>query len=192
MLIAARAALALGDLEQAAAALEELPDQASEWQALGLAAHRAGKPTLALLAFTRAIAADPLLGTAHFGYGLVLHEAGRLPQARQALQRAVALDPEMSSAWFALGLTLQDLQDEAAAAAAFEQALRVRADFAEAAVNLGIARQRLGDMEAATEAYRRAIKIRPDSFGRIAQAVTASATGMLWLDLAAFRSWLGA
>ena len=27
---------------------------------------------------------------------------------------------------------------------------------------------------------------------RIAQAVTSSATGMLWLDLAAFRRWLHA
>jgi cytochrome c-type biogenesis protein CcmH/NrfG len=62
----------------------------------------------------------------------------------------------------------------------------------EAAVNLGIALQRLGDMDAAMGAYRSAIAIRPDSLGRIAQAVTADRTGMLYLDLGAFRRRLGA
>jgi cytochrome c-type biogenesis protein CcmH/NrfG len=47
-------------------------------------------------------------------------------------------------------------------------------------------------MDAAIEAFRRAIRIRPDTLGRIAQAVTAARTGMLWLDPAAFRRALGA
>jgi len=41
-------------------------------------------------------------------------------------------------------------------------------------------------------AYRSAIQIRPDTLGRIAQAVTAARTGMLWLDPTAFRRALGA
>jgi hypothetical protein len=47
-------------------------------------------------------------------------------------------------------------------------------------------------MPAAMDAYRSAVRSRPDSFGRIAQAVTAARTGMLWLDPAAFRRALGA
>ncbi len=162
------------------------------WQGLGLALQRAGRPGAALAAFTRASEADPGLANAHFGRGLVLREMGRTREARLALMRAIRLDPTAAGAWFALGLTDQDLLDEAGAAVAFAAALRERPSFAEAAVNLGIARQRLGDMAAAMEAYRAAMRIRPDTFGRIAQAVTAARTGMLWLDLEAFRRALGA
>jgi tetratricopeptide (TPR) repeat protein len=123
---------------------------------------------------------------------LLLRDFGLMHQAQVALEKAVELDPTVSGAWFALGLTCEDLSDEAGAAAAYEAALRERPDFAEAAVNLGIARQRLGDMDAAMAAYRCAVRIRPDSFARIAQAATSSATGMLWLDLDAFRRSLEA
>jgi len=84
------------------------------------------------------------------------------------------------------------MQDDRQAAAAFQAALRERADLAEAAVNLGIARQRLGDMDAAIQAYRSAVAIRPDTLSRIAQAVTADRTGLLYLDLGALRRRLGA
>lgn len=175
-----------------AAAADRHPGAAAEWQQLGLALQRAAKPAEAMAAFTRAATADPELAAAHFGCGLLLRDAGRMTEAKAALQRTVALDPTAAAAWFALGLTCQDLDDEAAAAAAFQQALHQRPGFAEAAVNLGIARQHLGDMEAAIEAWRAAVRIRPDTFGRIAQAVTSARTGMLCLDPAAFRRRLGA
>jgi tetratricopeptide (TPR) repeat protein len=93
--------------------------QAAEWQQLGLAPQRAGKPTTALVAFTRAAAADPALADAQFGRGLLLRDAGRMTKARTALQQAVALNPTAAGAWFALGLTCQDLHDEAAAVGAY-------------------------------------------------------------------------
>ena len=164
---------------------------AREWQQLGLLLQRAQRQAAALAAFTRAASADPTLAPAWFGRGLLLREAKQMTEARTALERAAALDPTASSAWFALGLTCQDLGDERAAATAFGAALRERADFAEAAVNLGIAHQRLGDMAAAMAAYRSAIQIRPDTLGRIAQAVTAASTGMLWLNPADFHRALG-
>ncbi len=167
-------------------------DRAADWQHLGLALQRKHQPKAALAAFTRAVAADPTLAAAYFGRGLLLRDAGRMDEAGAALRQAVATDPSASGAWFALGLTCQDLGNEAEAAAAFQAALRERPAFAEAAVNLGIARQRLGDMPGAMQAYRTAMHIRPDTFGRIAQAVTAAGTGMLWLDTAAFRRALGA
>jgi tetratricopeptide (TPR) repeat protein len=176
-------------IEQAAM---RFPGEAERWHGLGVALHRAGRRGLALAAFTRAAGADPGRASTHYAVGFLLRDDGRMSEARAALQRAVLIDPAMSAAWFALGLTCQDLLDEAGAAEAFEAALAGRENFAEAAVNLGIARQRLGEMDAALDAYRRAVKIRPDTFGRIAQAVTAAATGVLWLDLGKFRRWLGA
>jgi tetratricopeptide (TPR) repeat protein len=182
--------LGLADrIEQAAA---RFPGAAEAWHTLGVALHRAGRSGLALASFSRAAEADPAKASTHYAVGLLLRDDGRMSEARAALQRAVLIDPAMSAAWFALGLTCQDLLDEAGAAEAFDAALAGRENFAEAAVNLGISRQRLGEMDAAMQAYRRAIKIRPDTFGRIAQAVTAAATGVLWLDLGKFRRWLGA
>jgi tetratricopeptide (TPR) repeat protein len=172
--------------------LSRFAAHAKEWQELGLALQRAGRPADALAAYTRATAADPALAQAHFGRGLVLRDAGRYHEAHAALRRAAALDPTASGVWFAMGLTCQDLLDEPGAATAFAAALRERPAFAEAAVNLGIARQRLGDMPAAIAAYREAIRSRPDTFGRIAQAMTAAGTGMLCLDVRALRRLLGA
>jgi tetratricopeptide (TPR) repeat protein len=165
---------------------------ATAWQELGLALQRAGRSTAALTAFSRAATADPTLPAAQFGRGQLLRDAGRMSEALAALQEAVTLDPTASGAWLALGLTSQDLGDEAGAATAYQAALRQRPNLAEAAVNLGIAYQRLGAMEAATDAYRTAILIQPDLFGRIVQAMTASRTGMLWLDIESLRRTLGA
>lgn len=167
-------------------------DRAGEWQGLGYALQERQRHGLALAAFSRAVAADPKLAASHLARGLLLREAGHPTEADFALRRALALHPTASSAWFALGLTCQDLGDEAEAAVAYREALRHRDDFAEAAVNLGISQQRLGNMAAAIDAYRQAIRIRPDTFGRIAQAVTASSTGALWLDPLALRRLLGA
>jgi tetratricopeptide (TPR) repeat protein len=119
--------------------------------------------------------------------GLKLREAGQLAAARDALCHAQPLDV----ASFALGLIYQDLNDEAGAASAFAAALEARPGFAEAAVNLGIARQRMGDMAGAMAAYRQAVHIRADTLPRIAQAVTAAATGRLWLNPAGLRRALG-
>jgi tetratricopeptide (TPR) repeat protein len=184
------------DADQLAGLLVDLharfPAEAAQWQGLGLALQRAGRRAAALRAFDAAVAAEPASAKAQFGRGLLLREAGDLPGAEAALVQAVALAPGLAPAWFALGLTYQDRLDEARAAAAYEAALRAQADFAEAAVNLGIARQRLGDMAGALAAYRRAMQVRPESFARIAQAVTTASTGLLWLDLGAFRRSLTA
>ena len=173
-----------------AVAGEKHQRQFTHWQSLGIALQRARRPVAALTAFTHAATADPVAAGPHLGCGLALRDVGRLQPAQAALRRAVALDPTISEAWFALGLTCQDLGDEAGAAEAFRSALTNRLAFAEAAVNLGIALQRLGDMTAALEAYRAAVRIRADSFGRVAQAVTAASTGMLWLSPTAFRQAL--
>jgi tetratricopeptide (TPR) repeat protein len=163
---------------------------AGEWQTLGLMLQRAGQHAAALAAFTTAVRVDPGLVSAHLGRGLLLRQAGDMANAQAALAQAVAVDPGLAPAWFALGLTCQDMSDEAGAAAAFQSALAARPDLAEAAVNLGIARQLLGDMLGARAAYRHAMQIRPDTLGRIAQALSASSTGMLWLSPTALRNWL--
>ncbi|MBS0561504.1 MAG: tetratricopeptide repeat protein [Proteobacteria bacterium] len=175
-----------------AALAARFPRQGAAWLGLGRALLRGGRAGPALAAFDHAISADPAAAAAHMGRGLALREAGRLQEAREALEAALDRDGAAWAAAFQLGLTCQDLGDERAAAEAYAAALAARPDLAEAAVNLGIARQRLGDMDGALAAYREAVRLRPDTFARIAQAATASATGMLWLDLERFRRFLSA
>jgi predicted Zn-dependent protease len=97
---------------------------AAEWQQLGLALQQARRPTAALVAFNRAVAADPTSVEAQFGRGLALRDAGRLTEARTALQQAAILDPAASVAGCAFAVTCQDPQDETEAAVAYRTTLR--------------------------------------------------------------------
>ena len=55
-------------------------------------------------------------------------------------------------------------------------------ELAEAHVNLGICLQQTGDIAAAKTMFGRAMRLRADTFGRIAQALSAAPRGELWLD----------
>ena len=167
---------------------------------------RPGYPPALLLAGKIARALDDLAGAAHFFtqaaahaptnaepaylHALTLLEQGHKAQAAQILQALVLAHPQHAAAWFQLGVVQQDLGKLPAAAAAFQAALQHQPGYAEAAVNLGIVWQELGKLPDAMHAYRQAYRLRPDSFGRIAQALTSSPHGALWLDLAELRTLL--
>jgi tetratricopeptide (TPR) repeat protein len=106
------------------------------------------------------------------------------------LERATASDAP-ASVWFDLGLVRQDLRDHIGAAAAYRRALDIKPDHAEAALNLGIALQEAGDLDNAMLAYAEAYRLRPQSFGKIAMALTSASHGRLWLDEASLRRSLG-
>ena len=93
----------------------------------------------------------------------------------------------MARAWFLLGVSSADAGRRDAAAAAYRRALAIEPTLAEAAVNLGTLLQESGDLAGAKAAYGEALRLRPDTFGRIAQAMTTSPKGELWLDLGALR-----
>lgn len=167
---------------------------------------RPGYPPALLLAGKIARARDDLAGAAEFFgqaaalspasaepaylHGLTLLEQGHAAAAARVLQALVQAHPTHAGAWFQLGVVRQDLAELPAAAAAFQAALQHQPGHAEAAVNLGIVRQELNQLPGAMQAYRRAYQLRPDTFGRIAQALTSSPHGALWLDLAALRQLL--
>ena len=192
LLLAAQAATAEGDFAGAVVLLEQattVPD-ANEpaWRALALALHRVGRP--ALQAWARADSAPGAGAPAAYAYALALRAAGQLTLAEAALCRTVARDPGHAAAWFTLGLLRQDCEDEAGAEIAFRTALERQPDLVEAAVNLGIALQRQGRLELAIDAYRHAVALRPEVIGRVAQALTSSATGMMVLDADTLRRLL--
>ena len=143
---------------------------------------------LAALADARALAPENF--EAALAFGLCLKKAGQTDAAARALRDATRIHPSAAPAWFALGLLEQDRFEFRAAIAAYDQAIASEPEMAEAAVNLGICWQELGDLDAAKSAYGGAMRIRPDTFGRIAQALTLSPKGELWLDLDALRTAL--
>jgi tetratricopeptide (TPR) repeat protein len=124
-------------------------------------------------------------------HGRLAWEDGDHAEAVELLERAVASDAP-ASVWFDLGVVREDLRDQAGAAAAYRKAIDIKPDFPEAHVNLGLNLQHSGDLESAMDSYRQAVRLRPDSFGRIAQALTSAKKGQLWLDLGRLRRSLGA
>jgi tetratricopeptide (TPR) repeat protein len=158
----------------------------------GAALTALGRHREAAEAFEAALALDPSHREAAMQRGLALRRTGDLAGARAALERAVSLDPGSAKGFFALGLTAQDQRDGPAAARAYRAALAADPRLAEAAVNLGVVLQESGDLDAARDAYRRALAQRRETFGRIAQALTAAPRGELWLDPRALRQSLTA
>jgi tetratricopeptide (TPR) repeat protein len=116
-----------------------------------------------------------------------LRQASDLAGAQAALQRLVALAPGAGEAWFTLGLIEQDRGRSIEAIALYRRALQAQPNLAEAAVNLGICLQLTGDLRAAKRSYGAALRMRADTFGRIAQALSAAPCGEVWLDQDALR-----
>jgi tetratricopeptide (TPR) repeat protein len=113
---------------------------------------------------------------------LCLHKIGELSAARAELEPILTLNTANSNLWFAYGLICQDSHDPAAAITAYRRSLELSPGLAEAHVNLGICLQQTGDIAAAKAMFGRAVQLRSDTFGRIAQALSAEPRGELWLD----------
>jgi tetratricopeptide (TPR) repeat protein len=159
-------------LDQASAVQKQLRPQAREaWRAI--------------------LKAIPQYQEAAARLGRLAWEDGDYTEAVKLLERAVTSDAP-ASVWFDLGVVREDLRDQAGAAAAYRKAIDIKPDFPEAHVNLGLNLQHSGDLESAMDSYRQAVRLRPDSFGRIAQALTSAKKGQLWLDLGRLRRSLGA
>jgi tetratricopeptide (TPR) repeat protein len=121
--------------------------------------------------------------------GRLAWEDGEAALALSLLERA-AQGEAPASVWFDLGLARQDLRDYAGAAAAYRKAIELKKDHAEATFNLGVVLQESGDLDAAMRAYAQAYRLRPQSFGKIAMALTSASHGRLWLDEAELRRTL--
>lgn len=168
----------------------QFPAEASGWDEVGQVLSRLGQQQAALASFARALRASPDHPRA-MRVGLALKDLARAAEAASAFRQALSFDPGSIRAGFLLGLCLQDAGDGAGAAAAYRGVLAIDPTRAEAAVNLGTVLQDAGDLDGAKAAYRQAVTARPDTFGRIAQAMTTSRRGELWLDLGELRRVLG-
>jgi tetratricopeptide (TPR) repeat protein len=159
---------------------------------LGAALQAINRPREAIAAFRRALEAAPDLAEARLALGTCLRQAGELQSARVELERALTLRQGGGRAWFALGLVCEDLRDTPGAIEAYRRSIEAQPDVPEVHVNLGLNLQNAGDLDAAIDSYRRAMRLCPDTFGRIAQALTSAKKGRLWLNSARLRRLLEA
>jgi tetratricopeptide (TPR) repeat protein len=164
----------------------KFPREARGWEDIGQVLAQAGKTEAALLCLSRASEVAPSFSLA-MHRGVLSRDLGRVAEALESFEQAVTLNPRSTRAWFLLGLCRQDHRMLPSAAEAYRTALTIDPTLAEAFVNLGTVLQETGDLSGAKAAYGSAVQLRNDTFGRVAQAMTSSPKGELWLNLAALR-----
>lgn len=188
-LLAVRLARAAGDFDRALSHLDHAIAREPQREAFIEKARtldQAGLRPQARLAWRAILDAIPDHAEAAARSGRLAWEDGEFTLAAKFLERAAQKDAP-ASVWFDLGLARQDLRDHAGALVAYRKAIELKGDHAEATFNLGVVLQETGDLDDAMRAYSKAYRLRPDSFGKIAMALTSASHGGLWLDEAALR-----
>lgn len=179
-----------GQIEAAAAAFARAANGSKEpghQLRLAVTLQSLGRLAEAIAALHKALEAAPDHLEARLLLASCLRQGGEPRLARIELESATSLERESSRAWFSLGVVCDDLQDIPGAIAAYRKCIDLQPDSPEALVNLGLSLQNTGDLTGALAAYRRAVQLRADTFGRIAQGLSAARTGQLWLDLKKLR-----
>jgi Flp pilus assembly protein TadD len=138
------------------------PSEAEYHCQMAEACRRAGKVADAVAHATRAVAINPMMGTAHANLGAALRDAGRLDLAIESFKRAVEVEPQLAQAWNGLGNALVEKGRPEAAIAAYRTAIEKMPGLIDAHSNLGVALMQVGNIEAAIESQRRAVQIKED------------------------------
>ena len=151
----------------AAHALQEVavmcPDDAENFNTLGLTFARIGRLVEAELSFRKASQLAPLDVSALSNLGMALHRQGRLPQAENCLRRCVEMDEKFHVAHLNLSVVLGDMGQLEEAEIAVRCALKVHPKFAPAHNSLGYLQKDQGNIAEAEASFRRALVLDPDS-----------------------------
>ena len=143
--------------------LQQHPDSAFLWKALGTMLQAQGRKQEALTAKLRSVALCPDDVEALCNLGRTQFDLGDNVAAAQVLHRAVALAPDHAEAHHNLGLALGALGQVTQAHRCFERALEIRPDFAEGLSNLSGSFTAQGRVAEAVDALRRSLAIKPDN-----------------------------
>ena len=191
-LLAARLARTAGDFDRALSHLDQMIAIAPQREAFVEKARtfdQAGLRPQARRAWNAILEVVPDNVEAAARLGRLAWEDGETEIAAKFLERAAQKDAP-APVWFDLGLARQDLRDYAGAAVAYRKAIELKDDRTEAAFNLGVVLQETGRLDEAMHAYAKAYRLRPESFGKIAMALTSASHGQMWLDEASLRRTL--
>ena len=116
--------------------LQAQPHHAFALHLLGVIAHQAGKPDLAINLIREAVKHNGDVALFHSNLGEMCRQAGRLDDALRHGERAVALDPRMVAAHGNLGIACFDRKDYDRAEACQRRALSLDPQFAPALNNM--------------------------------------------------------
>ncbi|HEX2649780.1 MAG TPA: glycosyltransferase [Burkholderiales bacterium] len=119
-------------LEAAERAVDERPEDAARWYALGLARLDAGQLAESEPCWRKALLLEPRHARASVNLGLVLQSLGRGSEALQCYRAAAAAEPALGQAWFNLGVLLLERAEPLEAIEALRAAVRLdpgRADW---------------------------------------------------------------
>ncbi|BAV35041.1 hypothetical protein SCL_2764 [Sulfuricaulis limicola] len=141
--------------------LQVQPHHAFALHLLGVIAHQAGKPDLAIKLIEEAIRHNGDVALFHSNLGEMYRQAGRLDDAIRHGERAVALDPRMVAAHGNLGIACYDRKDYDRAEACQRRALALEPRFAPALNNLGSICRARKQPDEAMDWYRQAIAANP-------------------------------
>jgi tetratricopeptide (TPR) repeat protein len=111
---------------------------------------------------------------------VLCQERGAPAEARVHVERSLAARPDHGPTLVVASLIRQDLRDFEGAASALGSVLRQQPRHVAARVNLGVVRLEQGRLDDALDEFAQAYAERPETFGRIANALTSSSTGALW------------
>jgi tetratricopeptide (TPR) repeat protein len=137
------------------------PQHAYALHLLGVIAHQAGKPALAIDLINEAIKYNGDIALFHSNLGEMYRQAGRLDDALRHGERAVALDPRTVAAHGNLGIACYDRKDYNRAEACQRQALSLDPQFAPALNNMGSICRARKKPDEAMDWYRKAIAANP-------------------------------
>jgi len=151
-----------GAVAQLKIATSLLATNASAWNYLGLACHRAGQPADAAAAYQRALTLDRDLVEAHYNLGCLWLEQNKPDAARTEFTAYTLRRSNAPEGWLKLGLAQLRVHELAAAEKSFNAALYLNPNNAGALNGLGLAQVERDRPREAAQYFTAAVKAHPD------------------------------
>ena len=139
-----------------------MPTNASAWNYLGLAYHRAGQVTNAAAAYNRALLLNRDLLEARFNLGCLRLEQNELDAAKLDFTAYTLRRSNAPEGWLKLGFAQLRASDSQAAEKSFRMATNLNPKSAEALNGLGLAQLQHGRAAEAAQSFSAALQQQPD------------------------------
>ena len=145
--------------------VEPNPDNASGYNARGVAYGKIGEHDKAIAAFTKAIELKPDFADAYHMRGITYAKKGRAYKALNDYHAAIELAPRFTEAYYARGLAYAQSGDYDLAVEDFSKAIELNPEFAEAYAIRGIAYVKDAEIEEVLERYHIPVRLNAEPSG---------------------------
>ncbi len=148
--------------QQLKTATSLMPTNASAWNYLGLAYHRAGQGSNAAAAYAHALKLNHELLEARFNLGCLWLEQDKLDAAKSEFTAYTLRRGNVPDGWLKLGLAQLRATNSTAAEKSFREAIGLNAKSPEALNGLGLAQMQRGRPAEAAQSFGAALQQQPD------------------------------